>query len=154
MSEMQLTSKERFTDVFDARVGYPEGDYDIDADREKYLTSSDETVMWTAPDVESWGACHYPEFHDHQGWSMGYAEIDESTQAVYVFQTGSIWAVAKQLVIDADKLEAVADVLETTPADVANRIQCYRTYPALIETNDHATILIAPIANADVETDD
>jgi len=153
----QTTLKEPFLEYFDGREGYPS---DMDSNEvstppEDTVVSDDDTIMYLSPGVEQWGIMDFSEYAPNDGWRMGYAEYDNSTHAVYVFQTGSSWAAAKELVIQADKLEAVADFLDRTPADVADDIDCHRTYPAKVDTEDSGTVIIAPVANAsEIEYDD
>ena len=152
----QTTLKERFIDHFDGHKGYPS---DMDSDDvstppEDSAVSDDDTVMYCRPGVEQWGIMEFAEYSPNDGWSMGYAEMDDDMTAVYVFETGSSWAIAEELVIQADKLEAVADLLDRTPADVADDVQVHKTYPAKLDTDDGGCIIIAPVANPDVELDD
>jgi len=138
--------KAQFIDYFNAHEGYPEGDFEIDADKQDCAVTDDDTIMFCRESVSSWGIMDF---------TMGYTEYDDERHSVYVFRTGSSWAAAKQLVINADKVEAVADLLDKTPAEVADSVQTYRTYPAKINTDCGGTILIAPVANASgIEYDD
>jgi len=153
----QTTLKERFIDYFDGREGYPSdmNPDEVNTPPEDTVVSDDDTVMYLRPGVEQWGIMEFPDYSPNEGWSMGYAEWDNETHSVYVFQTGSSWSTAKQLVIQADKLEAVADFLDRTPAEVADDVECHRTYPAKIDTDDSGTVVIAPVGNAtEVELDD
>lgn len=151
----QTTLKEQFIEQFDGREGHPEGDFEIDTDPDNCAVSDDDTIMYCRSTVEQWGIMDFAEYSPNNGWSMGYAEYDDETHTVYVFETGSSWAIAKQLVIKAEKLESVADLLDRTPSDVADDVQIHKTYPAKINIKDNETILIAPVVNAaNVQLDD
>lgn len=147
----QTTLKEQFINQFDGYEGYPKGDYEIDAHPEDCATSDDDTIMYCRDAVNQWGIMEFADYHDHEGWSMAYSEMDDSMEAVYVFDTGSSWAAFEQVVIKADKLEAVASLLDRTPSDIANSLTVQNTYPVKIDT-DPGCILIAPLANPDIET--
>jgi len=152
MSQTKDNLKRRFIDTLDAHEGYPD-DTNVQASPSDYATTTDETVMYCKPHVNTWGIMDFADYSTNEGWSVNYAQIDDSTVSVYVFETGSSWAGARQIVIDADKLEAVADLLDRTPADVADSVQCHRTYPVAVDTADGGTIVIAPVANADLKDD-
>jgi len=116
------------------------------ADMTDTLLSNDETTIFVSNDRDTFGVINFAEYTDNSGWSMGYTEIDDSTVSVYVFSNPNHTG---QIVINADKLETVAKILDLTPATVANRVQVYQWYPVVIPS-EHGRFVIAPIAKDDV----
>jgi len=159
MSTTTTTTEKRFTEQFDGSHDYPD-DMDsgeITQSPEHFVVSNDDTVLYCRETLDQWGICEFEDYSPNEGWTVGYVEFDDETHTVYVFETGSSWAAAEQLLLKADKLEAVADVLNRTSADIANSVETYRTYPGKINTDDGGTILIAPVVNShkkDIQYDD
>jgi len=85
------------------------------------------------------------EYEDTNSWSMGYVDIDDDTTAVYIVDA----PYDDVLAINANKIEAIADITGQTPAAVADSIQIEGYKPVAIPYNGF-TFIVAPIMNADV----
>lgn len=150
---MQTTTTitERFEDVFGTTdtEGYVER-HGFDNPETVLGVSADETTVLLDPERRTFGAVHLPEYNEENSWTMGYAEWNDSTHAVYLFNREE-WN--EPIIIDADLIEDVAEVLDTTPAEVADRAQTYRYYPIAIPS-DYGTFAIAPVASETYRTEE
>jgi hypothetical protein len=109
------------------------------------LIDATETIALLAPQRQQFAICDLAEYEDTNSWSMGYVDIDDDTTAVYIVDA----PYDDVLAINANKIEAIADITGQTPAAVADSIQIEGYKPVAIPYNGF-TFIVAPIMNADV----
>jgi hypothetical protein len=143
MQQTAQSESEQFREQFNGNT-----DHDLTIpdshDAEDCIQSADQTMMWVPDDCPWVGTMTISDYQKSDGWVETYTT--EAT-AVYVFDDGEN---GLQVMVNADKLDAVANFLGETPAEIANRVAVYRQYPILIPT-DHGRILIAPMVGMDTE---
>lgn len=147
---MSTTEQKLFTTTFeesnDEYLSHPGS-----VDGSDLLVSSDQTIM-TAPVDTPWlGAMKFDgEYHDHDGWETGHIALDGERKDVYVFDSTH----SLNVVVDADKIETVADYLGIDPSDVADKATVFRSFPISIQ-HDSERVIICPVLNeSDVTLDD
>jgi len=143
MSTTQTTIEERFIERFDPHGPEWFDNHYFEHDTEGILVSDDETISFVPDEHERFGVCVFDQYSDssYVSWTVGYTEVDDTTTMVYVFngpESGS------GVVIDADKIDVVSQLLSITPAEVADMARTYRYYPILVPC-DGGNIVIAPI---------
>jgi hypothetical protein len=117
---------------------------DAFADTDKIQMADDGATMWVDESIETAGGIHFPEYIEPDGWTATYTANDMTP--VYVFNRGN-----ERIVIDADKVEGIATLDGSTPADLCERATVCgrrRNFPVAFDVRGRGRVVIAPLGNA------